>query len=329
MAVLALVLGAIGVAQAAAPFAGNASSQDVSLYPKSIIVTGNGVFNVGGVCSMDIKYAATAKNLKNNIDSEVPVKESQQVPWTFTPQEPFFPGCHIVHFKDGKEIRQADSNDGTWRVCFGARPDVDTKIYFYEDKPADGVRVWQPLPSSKEDTFVCADALYSGVYIPAGEPPQGAGIPVTGGNAIVAPPPVGSIAPPPTNTRIRQSGAYSVGGICTLEVIYKKPNLSDDVFVEIPTKDTKVVPFPDDKAFLYLPGCHVLHYEPLMMHTTDDMGSWKICFAEVPGKKTTIYYYLDDKSTITPPWVALPTTVEDGQACAPANWTGVYAPAAG
>ena len=45
----------------------------------------------------------------------------------------------------------------------------------------------------------------------------------------------------------------------------------------------------------------------------------------------TIYFYesrsMSRHEHITPPWTPLPTTVEDGLACAPAEYTGVYVPA--
>ena len=324
LVVLALVLAVIGVAQAGQSAKGNLSG-DSSLYPKSIVVTGSGFFNIGGVCTIDIEFKK--EGLKNDVDSEVPIKESQQVPWDRAPEELFYPGCHVVHFKNDKEVKQADTEDGTWKICFGARPELDTKIYYYEDKPEGGERVWIPLPTTIEDTYACTDAIYTGVYMPAGVvlPTP---IPGTVGNAGNTPTPLpGSVQPPPPTNRITKSGTYSIGGICSIIVIYKLPNLSDDVWVEPLTQDTQTVPFPHDKDVLYLPGCHVIHYEPLMLETTDAMGEWKICFAARPGKDMTIYYYTDDLDSIIPPWTPLPTTIENGQACAPANWTGVYVPA--
>ena len=324
LVVAAMILTIIGVASAGSFPKGN-SVTDGSLFPKSIVVTQPGFFNIGGVCTIDIKYKK--EGVKKNLDSEVPIKESRKVPWPFAPEEQFFPGCHVVHFKNDKEVQQADPNDGTWKICFGARPDLDTKIYYYEDKPASGERIWIALPTVTEDAYICTDALYTGVYMPGGHPPEDTGLPVTGEEGAGPTPGPASVQPPPPSNRITESGAYSIGGICTLIVVYKQPNLSDDVWVEPETQDTRAIPFPDDKDLLYLPGCHVLHYEPLMLETTDEMGEWKICFAERPGQDMTIYYYTDDLNSLIPPWTPLPTTIEDGQACAPANWTGVYAPA--
>jgi hypothetical protein len=59
---------------------------------------------------------------------------------------------------------------------------------------------------------------------------------------------------------------------------------------------------------------------------TED-GSWTICFAARPKKTMTIYYYPDNLETVGTTWIPLETTVENGIACAPANYSGVYAPA--
>lgn len=330
LVVIVLALAVIGIAKTnpawASPFTSGKSAGDNSLYPKSIIVTGTGLYNVGGVCTIDINFKVTG--LQDKVDSEVPVKESQKVPFNFAPDKLYYPGCHVVHYKNDQVVKQASSDDGSWKVCFGVRPNVQSKIYYYEDQPANGVKVWIPLPTTVENSFACTDALYTGVYMPAGfvQP-----TPVGGGAGGVQPtspaPGRGSLQPPPpASPRITKSGTYSIGGICTLIVLYKLPNLSDDVWVELPTQDTLTVPFPDSGDVIYFPGCHVVHYEPRMKLVTDQQGSWKICFAARPGKTMTIYYYSDDQTAITPPWVALPTTTENGMACAPAMHSGVYVP---
>lgn len=321
---LVLIVTVIGVANAGQFAKGNPSNNG-SLYPKSVIVTGSGLYNIGAICTIDIKYEK--EGLKDNVDSEVPIKESQKVPWEFSPREVFYPGCHVVHFKNDKEVKQADTADGSWKICFGGRQELDVKIYYYEDKPESGQRTWIELPTTIEDTYACADAIYTGVYAPAGliQPtPRPGGY----GEGTPSPTPLpGSVQPPPPTNRITKSGTYSIGGICSITVVYKLPNLSDDVWVEPETQDTKTIPFPNDKDVLYLPGCHVVHYEPLILETTDKMGEWTICFAARPGKKMTIYYYTDDLNSVIPPWTPLPTKTDKGQACAPANWTGVYVPA--
>ncbi len=322
--VLALVLTAVGVAASNPAWASSLLSlRSNSAQPASVVISGSGTYNIGGICSLEVAMKATG--LQDKADSEVPVTESRQVPFSGE-GELFFPGCHIVHMKADKVVNEADTNDGSWKVCFGTRPEANVVIYYYLDTPESGSRVWAPLPTTIENGFACAPAVYTGVYMPAGKiKPE----PAVGGATTTQPPePIGpgSIQPPAPLGRITQSGTYSFGGICTLIVEYKQPNLSDEVKVELPTSDTKQVPFPEDQGYLYLPGCHVVHYDPIHMQVTPDMGSWKICFAAYPGKEMTIFYYLDDNSTITPPWKPLQTTVENGMACAPADYTGVYAP---
>jgi len=102
----------------------------------------------------------------------------------------------------------------------------------------------------------------------------------------------------------------------------------------LPVQDDITVPFPDNGDILFLPGCHLLHFERniLQKHMGNEKGTWEICFAAHPGKEMTIYYYeslihKDKTEEITPPWHSLPTTTENGMACAPAEYTGVYTPA--
>ena len=81
---------------------------------------------------------------------------------------------------------------------------------------------------------------------------------------------------------------------------------------------------------LYLPGCHVLHYdrgEITHWEKYVDQGDWKICFAAYPDKEMTIYLYLGDFTDQESSWTPLETTIENGQACAHAFFTGVYVPA--
>ena len=80
---------------------------------------------------------------------------------------------------------------------------------------------------------------------------------------------------------------------------------------------------------LDLPGCHVLHYkydELTYWEKYVNQGAWEICFAALPDKEMTIYYYLGDLEDQASSWIPLETTVENGEACAPAFYTGVYVP---
>ncbi|MDD2923361.1 MAG: hypothetical protein PHQ36_13840, partial [Anaerolineales bacterium] len=79
------------------------------------------------------------------------------------------------------------------------------------------------------------------------------------------------------------------------------------------------------------PGCHVFHYKnsQLVDEVTTDEGKWEICFAAIPDKKTTIYFYYSDNdlARVTSKWTPLETRIENGTACAAlTDYTGVYTP---
>jgi hypothetical protein len=85
---------------------------------------------------------------------------------------------------------------------------------------------------------------------------------------------------------------------------------------------------------IHFPGCHVVHYknqqiQDQMNKGTPKDGTWQICFAAIPDKTMTIYYYNDDLTNTTAPWVKLVTTTANGMACADlVDFSAVYAPAA-
>ncbi len=355
LVVVALVLTVIGIAGGNSAWAGSwfSSAQpkpasDISpadlnaSQPFSIVITGSGSYLVGGVCKIDVEYKGTG--LKDNADAEVPVSESSKV--SFSGEgELFYPGCHIVHFKADKKVDQASADDGSWKVCFAQRPDIKMVIYYYMDNPTGGSRVWQALDTTSENGFACASAMFTGVYMPAGKVEnQPGGISDSKVNPPPAPAPAptprpGTVRPapppPPDPNSIAKSGTYGVGGICTLIIQYKVDRLSDTLFVEVPVRDDKTVGFPTDKGdILFLPGCHVMHYERsiLQKQMGAEKGTWKICFAAPPNLTMTIYFYRSDvhkdvDEAVTPPWQPLTTTTENGMACAAADFTGVYVPA--
>ena len=140
----------------------------------------------------------------------------------------------------------------------------------------------------------------------------------------------GTVKPPPgIIIPVTGGGTYSVGGICTMTIAYNVSGLSDLLSLEVPVEKSSSVPFPESNGKIQLPGCHVLHYQSgqLMTEMSPEAGSWTICFAAQPKKTTTIYYYLDNLETVVPIWIPLETTIENGIACAPANYSAVYAPA--
>ncbi len=339
LVVFVLVLTVIGVARNDGVWAGaNPASQSSIFDAKNgivnllqsgpITVTASGSYNVEGVCTLDVEYIAT--DIQDKADARIPIKESKKVPFSGIGTEKLnFPGCHVVHYKLDKVVREASSEDGNWKVCFGTNPGLKTKIYYYLDDPASGSPIWIPLQTTTENGVACAPAMFTGVYMPAGQRinPPGAG---EEGNIINPPPaPGGSVKPPADEVRVTKSGTYAVGGVCAMIIEYKVSKLSDYIYVQHPTEANDIVPFPDNGGLLYLPGCHVVHYKDTQVKQlmTSDEGRWEICFAARPDKNMTIYFYQDDLKTITPPWVPLETTMRAGMACAPlADYSGVYAP---
>ncbi len=298
--------------------------------PMRIDIGDSGLYNVGGICLMDVQYDGA--NLTDEVDAEIPVDESSQVPFAY-PENLIYPGCHVVHAKDGQTVDEIDPEDGSWKVCFGANPYLDQKIYYYMDNPEDGVKTWLEIPStlSYRDGYLCADAPYTGVYMPSGKITLDPGTGPGSQDLFPDGDPDGSILPPPDHITVTESGTYAVGGVCAMIIQYYVPNLSDQIFVQYPTEDTLQVPFMDPpNEALFLPGCHVVHYEnaEIQPEMTPEQGDWKICFANRPDMDVTIYHYRDDLSDITPPWQALETTIEGGLVCAPlADYSAVYAPA--
>ena len=307
-------------------------------------ITESGGSNIGGVCTIDVEFKVS--DVKLIADAEVPVLESKKVPFHpetipgYDQQHLLFPGCHFVHYKldennEFKIVDRMSTDDGSATVCFGASPTVLMTIYYYLDNAAGGNKVWLPLPATFEDEgrLVCAPALYTGVYMPAASVPliPVSGIGGNGGvNGNIA---GGSVLAPSSEVTIMASGTYAVGGICTIEAQYKVPGLSDTVEVEWAmenlSEDTHVVPTDAVEGTFYFPGCHVLHYkdQKIKDQMTREEGDWRICFAAIPEKTMTIYYYQDDLTNIIPPWIPLDTTTENGVTCADlVDWSGVYTP---
>ena len=298
-----------------------------------IPITEDGIYFVGGICTFEVDYVNTG--FSNEVDTEVPVEFSSTIPYNPPNDQStlFLPGCHVVHYQNNQEVNSVSSADGKWTVCFGERPDVDLVIYYYLDSAES--KVWIPLATNHHDGLACASAMYTGEYAPAHEPPTG-GVPGGGvGGDQDTGFGVGSILPPSNSITISGSGGYSVGGICTLIVEYKRDNIQDKVHVQDPIDQDPGdwdanIPFPTENGLLYQPGCHVLHYQDGELvrweQSTEEDGSWTICFAARPDKEMTIYYYLADLVDHASQWIALDTTVESGRACAPAQFTGMYTP---
>jgi hypothetical protein len=295
---------------------------------------------------------------KIEADAEVPIEESKVVPFNFDVNvygHLLYPGCHFVFYdKTDQVVNQIGANDAPLKVCFGASTEMQMGIFYYTDTPVNG-RAWAYLPAHLEDNgrLVCADAVYTGVYMPTGlvVPPPGTG--QAGENTFFPNGWGGTVLPPPPSITITGSGTYAVGGICLLTTKYFVTGLSDTIQVEYPrdaknhyTEDTKTVPFSDyvNGELFYFPGCHVIHYldeninnvmtPTIQKEMTVQQGAWQICFAAIPGKTMTIYYYQDDTVTPVPTtaplvkWTSLKTITANGMACADLDYfSAVYAPA--
>lgn len=126
---------------------------------------------------------------------------------------------------------------------------------------------------------------------------------------------------------ITESGSYTIGGLCQFNAVYTGSGASSKVALDVPEKVSREVPFAYADQ-LYLAGCHIVHFtlDKVTSEMSPAYGSWEVCFGDRPDEKLTIYYYLDDPGTGSAVWLPLTTTVKDGFACAPASYTGVYAP---
>jgi hypothetical protein len=329
LVILALVLIAIGVAKNAPAWASTLPA-DAAQPLSEITITESGSYTIGGLCQFNAVYtgsgasASVAVDVLNGISHNVPNSSEDEL---------YLAGCHIVHFTMGEVTREMSPAYGSWEVCFGDRSDARLIIYYYLDNPENGAAVWAPLVTTVKDGFACAPANYSGVYAPGGKRIESDGVPVTGNDQQFGSL-GGTVRPPsPINTgQITQSGTYYVGGVGSVVINYQAPNLSTVIHLEDHTEISAKVPFPDSGGLLYLPGIHLFHYAAgqLVPDVTPADGSWKICFASIPNKETTIYFYYANGETaesVGSDWSPLETTIENGMACAQASHTGVYAPA--
>jgi hypothetical protein len=345
--VIVLVLSAIGIAKGNPVWASPKSVTGANAPLKTLMtITSNGTYNVGGVCKITVDFKTTGNQVK--ADAEVPILESLVVPFS-ADSHLLFPGCHFVFYKGSTVVSPMSANDATLKVCFGASQELQMGIYYYLDNAGTAGRVWALLPTTIEDNgrLICAPAIYSGVYMPSGKvvPPSGSTTAGAAGSTTASANPFfprgsgGTVETPPSEVIITGSGTYPIGGVCLITAKYNATGLSDTVQVEYPNKhftaDTLTVPFGDyaNGDLIYFPGCHVVHYKNQViqdqMNTANPKdGTWQICFAAIPDKTMTIYYYNDNLTKTTAPWTALVTTTANGMACADlVDFSAVYAPA--
>jgi len=357
LVIVALVL-AIGFAKSESAWAGKPPgiSRDTieqapsiilrqSAEPSLITITESGIYNIGGICTLDINYKLET-GLKDLVGADVPVDFSSNIRFGYE-GDLYLPGCHVVHYKDDEIKKEMSDDDGSWEVCFAERPEIDLTVYYYHDQPFSDSQVWIRLETRHQGGLACARASYTGEYtvgsdiedilkiedetLPGATPDT---LPET-------PDPYesGSVLPPPPISIITESGTYSVGGVCKFSALYYESDQSNEVHVSDSLRHdpgaaddyeyTNNDDFPGNVGLVYQPGCQVLHYENTKLTREEkfiDQGEWEICFAAQPGKEMTIYYLLTDPTDQTSSWVSLETVVEDGEACAPAFVTGAYIP---
>jgi hypothetical protein len=325
-----LTMTVIGTAQANPVWAGPQPSENTR--PNSEIgITEDGEYTIGGLCLLRVSYKEP--NLSDKAAVDIPAEISREVTFSY-PGNMYLAGCHFTHMQNDVVKTEMTPEQGDWQVCFGDRPGEDLTIYYYTDEAAaTGQAEWLPLPTIKtDDSFVCASAMFSGVYAPVGVVIPQTGVTASLNQTTNTTKKAGSVPLiTSTSAKITEGGIYGAGGICELKTEYYIPGLSNELHVEEDVEISAQVPFPDNAGLLYLPGCHVFHYktDKLVDEVTSDEGRWEICFAAVPGKETTIYFYYsqNDANRVTSVWTPLETRVEGGTACAPqTNFTGVYTP---
>jgi hypothetical protein len=328
LAVFALTLTVIGLAWNSPAWAsGQPSAVAKPLF--EIEVGESGSYTVGGLCQFNAVYKGSGASAKVAVD--ISSESFSQAP--NTQDLLYLGGCRVEHFVMNEVVSDEMSPAyGSWEICFGDRPGEQLTIYRYDPKanPA----AWLPLVTTAKDGMSCAPANYSGVYAPGSQRIATAGGPGLDNGNQSPPSNGGTVRPPsPSNTgKIKKSGTYNIGGVASFIANYISPQSSSVAHVEKNIEVSVNVPFPDDSGLLYLPGVHVFHFikNKLIKDAASTDGSWKICFAAIPDKETTIYFYYASDETagsVTSDWLPLETTIENGMACAPADHTGVYAPA--
>jgi hypothetical protein len=129
----------------------------------------------------------------------------------------------------------------------------------------------------------------------------------------------GTVKPPPKDLTIPVTGEYSVGGFCTLSIVFNDPAITMDASLKEPLP--RDLP---DKVYKVRQGCLLTYYSSnqRIPELSSNSGSATICFAATPKKQMVVYFY--NMYADNPTWVSLETTVQNGIACAAANKSGVY-----
>ena len=140
----------------------------------------------------------------------------------------------------------------------------------------------------------------------------------------------GTVKPPPRVIKTCKDGNYSVGGVSGLIVSGLKPGYCLQAFLWNHRFAFGRIPDDAGKFLANITFLQIYHRGRIIQELPTADGNVEICYAVPPGKQATIYFYDFNRShfgkhTGQPSWEPLPTTVENGVACAPAQSTGAYA----
>lgn len=131
----------------------------------------SGTYAVGGVCIIRAEYKVAG--LSNEVFVAYPAQDTESVPFPGVDEGDllYFPGCHVVHYRDAslKEQMNTDEEEGSWEICFAARPGKEMTIYYYHDDLDEATPPWIALETTTQDGLACATvANFTAIYTPAG-----------------------------------------------------------------------------------------------------------------------------------------------------------------
>lgn len=149
-------------------------------------------------------------------------------------------------------------------------------------------------------------------------------------DSFIGKPEPGTVKPPPRVVKTCKDGNYSVGGVSGLKVSGLKPGYCLKAFLWNHRFAFGRIPKDAGKLLADITFLQIFHYGRLIQELPVQDGKIMICYAVPPNKQAQIYFYDFNrahfgKKTGQPSWEPLPTTVENGVACAPAQSTGAYA----
>ncbi len=122
-----------------------------------------------------LKVQYKVDGLSDTIHVEPPEQDTFAIPFPDNQDLLYFPGCHVIHYRDNKVKYIMTPEEGEWEICFAARPGKIMTIYYYrvedpEEHPKFLEGPWKPLVTTTDNGLACAPAVdYTAVYTPAGK----------------------------------------------------------------------------------------------------------------------------------------------------------------